>query len=332
MHDIQVSGLEVAGGNICFRTSDFDAARNYIRDTSKGLELKARDRKSKADFVHKDVQISKTRIDFTHLSFGDEFRVEQPFNLDYYSLKLLLSGICEYKIGRNVVTALPGSVYVSNPSQPIPKRFIGTCSQFIVRINKGSLESFLAEELDTDISAPIEFAAEPWSTPATRSLCRLVEFLWHDLGDGGTFRHWRLARQAERMLSLTLLRSMPNNYSAALEQPPAVAAPYYVRRAEEYIHTHAREAVAMSDIVEAAGVSARSLYYGFRRWRNTTPMAYLKMCRLELAREELLRAARNGRNVTDIAVSLGYEALSRFSYDYKTRFGERPSDTLLRGK
>jgi transcriptional regulator GlxA family with amidase domain len=129
----------------------------------------------------------------------------------------------------------------------------------------------------------------------------------------------------------TLLVSMPHNRQRALEAASTSIAPFFVRRAERFIEENARQAVDLEDLAGVAGVSTRALQMGFRRFRNTTPTAYLRAIRLELARTELARAKRNGGSVTSIGHLCGFGHLGRFAADYKARFDESPSQTLLRG-
>jgi transcriptional regulator GlxA family with amidase domain len=83
-------------------------------------------------------------------------------------------------------------------------------------------------------------------------------------------------------------------------------------------------------MIVVSGVSARSLHAGFRRFRNTTPMLYLKNHRLDLARRQLREGADTGVSVTEVALACGFTHLSKFARDYLERFGERPSMTLKR--
>lgn len=158
------------------------------------------------------------------------------------------------------------------------------------------------------------------------SICR-------DLNDPRPGLVGHVANSAERTLLLLLLKEIPNNYSWAFaENLVSSAAPHYVRRVEEYIREHARDDIAVEDLIRVASVSARSVYSGFKRYRSITPIAYLKTVRLGLAREVLIKANKTGTSrVTQAAVAAGYSNLSQFSRDYKERYREAPSQTVADG-
>ena len=136
-------------------------------------------------------------------------------------------------------------------------------------------------------------------------------------------------RVASGLVSL-LLASMPHNKSHAIDKAGEATAPFFVRRAEQFIEEHARDAIALAELTGVAGVSARALQMGFRRFRDTTPMAYLRS-RLELARTELAKAGQQRGSVATVANAFGFGHLGRFARDYERRFGELPSQTLCRG-
>jgi transcriptional regulator GlxA family with amidase domain len=84
-------------------------------------------------------------------------------------------------------------------------------------------------------------------------------------------------------------------------------------------------------VAELAGkvsVSARSLQQGFRRSLHTTPMAYLRLVRLEKVRDDLSLSAPASVTVTEIATRWGFVHLGRFAAAYRAAFGEPPSETL----
>lgn len=82
------------------------------------------------------------------------------------------------------------------------------------------------------------------------------------------------------------------------------------------------------DICARLGVSERSLQYAFRAYVDMTPVAYLRMCRLNRARAVLRASDPRVTAVTAVALRFGFLHLGRFSHDYRRQFGELPSRTL----
>jgi transcriptional regulator GlxA family with amidase domain len=77
-----------------------------------------------------------------------------------------------------------------------------------------------------------------------------------------------------------------------------------------------------------AGVSVRTLFLGFQRYRGVSPMRLLRELRLQRVRDELLRAEADAR-VGHIALRWGFHHLGRFGQEYREAFGESPRQTLL---
>lgn len=82
------------------------------------------------------------------------------------------------------------------------------------------------------------------------------------------------------------------------------------------------------DICHNIGVSERTLQYAFRVYVHLSPLAYLRMCRLNRVRETLHAADPDSTTVTAVAMRNGFLHLGRFSVDYRRTFGETPSATL----
>jgi transcriptional regulator GlxA family with amidase domain len=73
-------------------------------------------------------------------------------------------------------------------------------------------------------------------------------------------------------------------------------------------------------------VNVRTLQINFKRYRNMTPMEYLRNARLDRARDLLM----SGIQVSDAASDSGFAHQGRFAARYRARFGESPSITLRR--
>lgn len=114
-----------------------------------------------------------------------------------------------------------------------------------------------------------------------------------------------------------------------LERCPQTITPGYIIKAESYMRENASSAPTLSEIAMAVGVSGRAIHNGFKKYRNTTPMKFLRELRLEGIKAELEQAPPH-ITVAQIAYGWGYGCLSRFANVYKQLFGELPSDTRRR--
>jgi AraC-like DNA-binding protein len=99
----------------------------------------------------------------------------------------------------------------------------------------------------------------------------------------------------------------------------------------DWLRAHRAEPVSMGDLAAHAGVSVRAVEQAFASHVGAPPMACLRAMRLDLARR-LLEAAPAGSNVTAVVLEAGIYHLGRFAGEYQRRYGELPSETLLRSR
>jgi transcriptional regulator GlxA family with amidase domain len=97
------------------------------------------------------------------------------------------------------------------------------------------------------------------------------------------------------------------------------------------IHGAPESPYTVGRLAELAGVSTRSLQEGFRRYKGTSPMAYLREVRLARAHEDLRRMDHPATSVSDVAHRWGFLHLGRFAADYRAKYGVSPSQTLRDG-
>lgn len=143
-------------------------------------------------------------------------------------------------------------------------------------------------------------------------------------------RQGLLAKHLEEMLGTNILLQWSAACGLDIHNPPHQVTPGYVIKAEAYMREHAPKAPTLTEIAAAVGVSGRALHKGFKNYRNTTPMRYLRDLRLDGVRRELQGAAAH-ISVAEIAYAWGYLNLGRFALAYRKRFGELPSQTRMRG-
>ena len=134
---------------------------------------------------------------------------------------------------------------------------------------------------------------------------------------------------SEELICHELLRNWAQGSGVNLDKGARSAAPYYVRTAENYMETHAKDVPSLGEVALASGVSVRALTGAFKRFRGITPGQFLRERRLEGVRASLL-SALPGETVTQIASEWGYVNFGIFARVYRDRFGENPSHTLGR--
>jgi AraC-like DNA-binding protein len=334
-HPFNTSAIGVAGEPLprhpIFRTRDLEHAREHMGGVwgEHRVGYLAKDRK--LDFRHREAKLGAIAVN--SMQYGAGVEVNAPPFGELYLVQFTLTGRCELRQGRNCIDTPAGSVVIINPFQPFAKTWLPGTRQLIIRIDRRVVEREFQALTGSDETERIEFDPLPLESMARAgTLAHFARMLCDDLkNEFSGLEHPLVRDRIASALVSTLLVSMPHNRQRALEQAATSIAPFFVRRAEHFIEENARHTIDLEDLARVAGVSTRALQIGFRRFRNTTPMAYLRAVRLELARTELARAARSGGSVASIAHLCGFGHLGRFAADYKARFNEWPSQTLVRG-
>lgn len=96
----------------------------------------------------------------------------------------------------------------------------------------------------------------------------------------------------------------------------------------EYMHEHAAEPIQMIDLTQLTGKSERTIERIFKKHFGVTPYTYLKLHRLHLVRNTLMKQEDlDSINVTQTAMANGFMHMGYFGSEYKKLFNETPTDT-----
>jgi AraC-like DNA-binding protein len=243
-----------------------------------------------------------------------------------------LRGVAEVQYQGQRIRSTPLQPVVISPTQALSMRWQDDCDQLIVRIARDAIEGACATQLGHELHAPLTFdlAMNPDAESMSAWRRLLACLVCDEVFVRSALDYPMVGAQAEQLLISALLVGQVHNYRSELDKPERHLTPAYVRRAEEYMHAHVHEEINMDMVTRCVGVSARSLFTGFQRYRGTSPMAYLRDLRLDKVRADLLNARKQGlrQNVTDTALRWGFGHLSHFTRAYEARFRELPSQTL----
>lgn len=247
----------------------------------------------------------------------------------FYLLQIPLRGQAQIDSNGQSFFSDPGCASLLSPSPRVHMRWHADNEQLCLRIEADTLTRFLAAWCgDDNRSAPTfdpRFALQrhPHLVDLLQQLITCAELAQPASPAALSLSVLNLQYQ----LLATLLSNQPHDQQERLAHQCPPVAPRSVRRVEEYLMAHCDQAVTPESLAALAGVSVRSLFLGFQRYRGTSPMRLLRELRLQRVRQELLQANEQAR-VTDIALRWGFCHLGRFSQEYREAYGETPIETL----
>jgi len=227
---------------------------------------------------------------------------------------------------RAIATGLWSSVIRSGVAGTI--EFGPDYAQIALRINLGALTRHLAALIGRDVDRDIIFEP-PGENHAMYALkSRVLQFAT-DYNARGSYFSTLANAEVERMLIMKFLMCHRHSYSHLLLREPIPVSSAIVRRVEEYIEANWHKPIDIETLTQATGVSARSLFRQFKKERGQTPWEFVKAIRM---RKALITLENPGRStsVTQVALKCGFQNTGHFAREYKSMFGELPSETLRR--
>jgi AraC-like DNA-binding protein len=130
-------------------------------------------------------------------------------------------------------------------------------------------------------------------------------------------------------LAEAVLGTFPSTRLATRRRlPPDHATPAVVRRAVDFIESHAERDLTTSDVAAAAGIGARGLEAAFLRHQDSTPTSYVRRVRLDRAHKELMdRDPADRDTVPAVAARWGFPRASAFVIAHQQVYGSLPGRT-----
>jgi transcriptional regulator GlxA family with amidase domain len=103
-----------------------------------------------------------------------------------------------------------------------------------------------------------------------------------------------------------------------------------LRKAEAFLSSHLTTNFRSRDLCNAVHLGERAVQKLFRAEYGLTPRRWHLLQRMHCVRTDLLQGAF--KDITEIAAAWGFLEFGRFAVQYRKLFGERPSETLRRGR
>lgn len=264
------------------------------------------------------------------LRYGAEVHIEPDRLQDFMLVQVPLRGRACIECDDERIDANPDCAAVIAPNRRLRLHWEAGCEQLLLKIPRGKLEAIGRRAFGDAAARPLDFSpALRLDTPigaAWRSMMGSLIHLLPTLDDGARRPPAAWLDHLEDTLVLHLLYNQPNTWQAHADATPAL--PRRLSIAESYMRDHLAAPLTLPDIARHAGASATALTRLFQQHRNTTPMNALRALRLDAARTRL---KLDDASVTEVALSVGFAHLGRFSEYYRERFGELPRETRRGG-
>jgi len=323
MQGNHLTGLEI------LQSKDVDETRALVAGVFCDHRLSLTDRKSELDYRHR--YFRTPAMSFSVIRYGAEVRVAPQALESFFLIQLPLKGGDRIESGKESLLSQPGKGTIHCPDESFAMNWSADCSKIAVRIERDAIERHAAALLGRPLPQQLQFAAEmdtrqgsglAWER-TIRQLLRSVQQTPELVG------HPLMQAQFEQLIMSGLLIWQSNTLSNSLGQPTAMVQPRHLKLAEDYMRAHLDAPITNEQLAALTGISLRTLYNSFRKFRGVSPMRHLRDLRMEKVREALLDTGTL-RNVTSVATRWGFFELGRFAAEYKRRYGESPSDTLRR--
>ena len=263
-----------------------------------------------------------------YCAYGEAVTLEFPES-DYLRIQLPYAGSATTRSAHRATTVGGGQGCISSAAATI--EFGAGFQQLVWRVSRSLLSRRLAVLTGEPVTGRLEFPqALPLDTPGAIVLRNILQCILHNIAASPDGTRQFMLAELEQLLVIALLTGTEHTHRGEFSGEAPRAAPWFVRRVEEYIEASWDKPFDIEAAVALTGTSARTIYRAFRRSRGYTPLAFSKRRRLAKAREMLCDAS-NSRTVMEVATACGFGDISHFSRDFSKAYGEAPS-TVLRFK
>jgi AraC-like DNA-binding protein len=311
-------------------SGDLDEVRESIRHLASRHDLDVKGRND--DFYARIAAAECDDLSLMHVTFGNSRLTVESSEEDDDGLLLYIvtsgAGVAQH-CGQEM-DFFPNAGFMRDLAAPV-SAVEDNFSALVLRLSKDKLTNYTRSLVGEDVElSGLQFdpAIDP-STPGWNVFRNTVHYVAEALD--GPLREMQnpfVTTQMKDILVAQCLSLMPNSYQDIVNgHAIAAVVPYYVKRAREYIHSHADQKLGLAEIAAAAGCGYRGLQKGFMDAFGTTPMGYLRIVRLKRVRA-ILKTAPYGKTVAEIAKQWGFTHMGRFAQDYQREFGELPSETI----
>ena len=288
-----------------------------------------RDAEGRFDASLQAVAAGAITLGHLHLSYGAEVVVHAA--APRFLIVVPRQAGTMARTGHLSFQATPARAVVIQPGRPTTMLCPERSSLVLVGIEQHALLAHLSRLVGRSLDRPLVFDPElHLDVEAVARWNVALGILEAELSEDSSLLQRGIgSAQLEEFLMSSLLYGHRSTYSTIISQPASLER-RALTTARDYIEANLADRLTLGAVAAAAGVSVRTLQTSFRSELRTTPTSYIRSRRLARAHGDLSNPDGRGVTVTDVATRWGITHLGRFAAEYRTRYGESPSQTLRR--
>jgi AraC-like DNA-binding protein len=226
------------------------------------------------------------------------------------------------RVTRSSYESEPGDVLVTPAGSEHENRYYGGANVIIATIQYDDINSSFYS--DGELSDPAAWRRSHFkgNTYTVKNVVPRLHSLVARLGetslDANAAEYWK--RAVIEAMSATI------KGTSSERDGPLPSALKVVKQVEEYLDAAGSAPIHISEICRQMHLSRRTLHRAFHEALGTGPIAFLRHRRL-CAIHSALRAPKDIRTISEVAMQFGFQNLGRFAGYYHRLFGEYPSET-----
>ncbi|NTH16750.1 AraC family transcriptional regulator [Agrobacterium rhizogenes] len=317
-------------GNVLHQATDPEAFAEFLTASGFPVNIEVLNRQS----FSFDYELASTdSITFAKSKLEGDLLWKTPIESRGEKFLIFLPSVGDtlMSTGQGEVHSMPGRATIVDWRRIEGARLRGPRRHVAMYIEESKLVGRLASMLERPIHGSLDIHHNVnLTTGPGQVLNHLFEAAFAGVAGNAALRQSPLAltNLCETLICL-ILETIPHRFSEELLDPVAGATPRHVAIAIDFMHAHLAHPILLDDVTTAANVSERTLQEGFKRFKKTTPMAYLQRLRLQAAHGEFLEQGSK-LTIAGVALKWGFVHLGRFSAAYRAAYGEYPSETVRR--
>lgn len=308
-------------------TFDRNEAHQIMTDKYKRHSLKCVSETTNFDFLHASAKVSVGS--FNILRYGAGVEIDPGSFENFYMLEMPISGGTRISVGDKTIRSGKSEATVLSPGQSLKSFWYPDTTQMMLKIDRKAVtDRWMAHHQGIEGRWPLFEATLDLNTSMGWRVRNLMLLLFEDLKKSIYDDRWNLDNET---ISTAIVDSLLVNFvsddTTRLGGEHLQVLPHHIKLCVQFAEKNLQSNLTIGKFTAVSGRSERSVFDGFKRFTQKTPMQYVLDLRLSRARRLL---SETSLSVSDVARLVGCRHQGRFARHYTDRYGEIPSQTRSR--